>query len=482
MDHESLLREKFAALVGWEKTRRRERIIVAALFWSLVLSLPVLLARRLWAVWFDPLFVPLGLFFLASAAVLRLRRWSGKDSLKSVFLLDRTLAMEDRGLTAWEILARAEKNPAERLVLDEAAGYLRAFDPKVTFQKPFSWYGVAALIVAGVWIAGARLSLDSRFAPKTNEPATVSSARSLKEFLEPVKEKAEIQGLSQSVETARALQQVAEKQLQNEVNEELFRAELAQAMTRLDTTRPAELGKLEGALLPISRANLEGLGAEIEELKRQLKLMEARADKMQPGAGIAEKLAQLPRLERALEQSRALEGQRGEKEMDAAELQNLLDQLEAEVKSELERLTQAEIQEFLASVLASLTGEGREKFAGKDQGTEKGSAAGAQKDRATGTLPGKEQGGKGEGMRDIAPLASARASQLKGAVNEGERTSLKVLGANHSIGASKEKEKELLAQYRREVERDLATEEIPDGLKDAIKKYFLSLGGDKGSP
>src|SRR5262249_31039447 len=237
MDHENLLKDKFAALMGWEKTRRRERIITEAFFWSLALSLPVLLTRGVWAAWFDPLFVPLGLFFLASIAVLRLRRWSGKDSLKSVFLLDRILSMEDRGLTAWEILARAEKNPAERLVLDEAARYLRDFDPKVTFQKSFSWYGVAALIVAGVWIAAARLGPDSRFAAKANEAATVASARSLKEFLEPVREKAEIQGLSQSVDAARALQEVAEKRLQNEVNEELFREELAQAMNRLETMK-----------------------------------------------------------------------------------------------------------------------------------------------------------------------------------------------------------------------------------------------------
>ncbi len=478
MNHEGLLREKFAALVSWEKTKRRERIVVAALFWSLVLSLPALLARRLWAGWFDPLFVPLGLFLLSSAALLSSRRWGGKDSLQSVFLLDRTLAMEDRGLTAWEILARAEKKPAEQLVLDEAASYLRAFDPRVTFQRPFSWYGVAALVVLGVWIAGARLNMDTGFAAKAKE--AVSSARSLKEFLEPVREKAEIQGLSQSVEAARALQQIAEKRLQNEMNEELFREELVQAMNRLETMRPAELGKLEGALFPISRANLEGLDAEIEELKRQLRLMEAHADKMRPGAGIGEKLGRLPRLERALEQGRALEGQPGEKEMNAAELQNLLGQLQAEVKAELERLTQAEIQEFLASVLASLAGEGREKTAGDDRGTEKDNTAGAQKHNGTGTAPGKEPGKKREGMQNIGPLDSGKASQLGGPVNEGERTRLNVQGANN-IGASKEKRDELLAQYRRQVERDLATEEIPDGLKDAIKKYFLSLGGSKGS-
>jgi hypothetical protein len=480
MDHENLLKEKFAALMDWEKTRRRERIITEAFFWSLALSLPVLLTRGVWAAWFDPLFVPLGLFFLASIAVLRLRRWSGKDSLKSVFLLDRILAMEDRGLTAWEILARAEKNPAERLVLDEAAGYLRDFDPKVTFQKSFSWYGVAALIVAGVWIAAARLGPDSRFAAKANEAATVASARSLKEFLEPVREKAEIQGLSQSVDAARALQEVAEKRLQNEVNEELFREELAQAMNRLEAMKPAELGKLEGALFPVSRANREGLWAEIEELKRQLKQLEGRADKMGPGAGIGEKIGQLPRLERALEQSRALEGQPGEKEMDAGELQNLLAQLEAQLKAELERLTQEEMQEFLASLLASSRGEGREKAGEENAGAEKNSAAGAEKQKGTGMLPGREPGRKMEGMRDIAPLANNRASQLKGVVNEGDRTRLQVQGANNNIGVSKEKREEIPAQYRRQVERDLATEEIPDGLKDTIKKYFLSLGGGKG--
>ena len=166
--------------------------------------------------------------------------------------------------------------------------------------------------------------------------------------------------------------------------------------------------------------------------------------------------------------------------MDAGELQNLLAQLEAQLKAELERLTQEEMQEFLASLLASSRGEGREKAGEENAGAEKNSAAGAEKQKGTGMLPGKEPGRKMEGMRDIAPLANNRASQLKGVVNEGDRTRLQVQGANNNIGVSKEKREEIPVQYRRQVERDLATEEIPDGLKDTIKKYFLSLGGGKG--
>ena len=34
----------------------------------------------------------------------------------------------------------------------------------------------------------------------------------------------------------------------------------------------------------------------------------------------------------------------------------------------------------------------------------------------------------------------------------------------------------MIANYRRQAEEDLASEKIPEGLKDTIRKYFLSLG------
>jgi len=38
---------------------------------------------------------------------------------------------------------------------------------------------------------------------------------------------------------------------------------------------------------------------------------------------------------------------------------------------------------------------------------------------------------------------------------------------------------EIVASYRRQAEQDLNSERVPEGLKETIKNYFLSLGGSE---
>ena len=38
---------------------------------------------------------------------------------------------------------------------------------------------------------------------------------------------------------------------------------------------------------------------------------------------------------------------------------------------------------------------------------------------------------------------------------------------------------EIVASYRRQVEQDLNSERVPEGLKETIKNYFMSLEGAK---
>ncbi|MGH7845248.1 MAG: hypothetical protein ACREQW_08770 [Candidatus Binatia bacterium] len=475
-DCELLLRDRFAALLDWEKSKRRESILIAVLFWSLVVSLPVLLARRLWGDGFGLLFVPLGLFLLGGAAALLLRPWSKRQSLRSIFLLDRSLKMEDRALTAWDILEREQKKAAEQLVLEEAAERLATFDPRVTFKRNFSWHGGAALALLVVWILGALFTGGGGFAPQASVPPVVPVARALKDFLQPLEEKAELQNLSQSLELARALREIAEKVLQNEISEETFRDELGHAMNRLQGMN--EHGEVESSLFPVSRSALEDLGAEIAELKRELALSQA-GDKKLFDTQVREKLGQLPRLEQALQKSLAGKTAPGGDELDSAALQSLLERLEAMLQAQMERLTQEEMQEFLASILGSGQGDGAQQLARDDLDGRRESGGGTEKKSALGKLPGDQPGEKSAGLDKVATATRGGPSQVKGALGEGERTRIKVRSENR-VGASKETIENVPAGYQRQVERDLASEEIPDGLKDTIKKYFLSLGG-KGS-
>jgi hypothetical protein len=363
-------------------------------------------------------------------------------------------------------------------VLDEAATHLTGFDPKRTFSRPFPWYGVGAVAVLAVWLAAARSGMELGSAATGRDATVAASARTLKEFLERLKDKAEMQGLAETLEITRKLLEIAERRLKNEVSEELFREQLGQALNRLEAMQRGDTEKLQAALFPVSRANLEGLAAEVEEFRRQLREMGSDVGDKRLQEQIGQKLAQLPQLRQALQNSQALRTEApAEREPDAAQLKSLLEQLDGALKSELEHSAQGEIQEFLASVVASAETDGSEQLAQEEGDAEPESAAESEMQRRVGRLPGKQPGAKGGG-EDRTSVEPGYTGQIKGQVQEGERTRFRVPGQN-PIGTSKEKEQAVLTHYQRQVERDLATEEIPDHLKDTIKQYFLSLGGDR---
>jgi hypothetical protein len=385
--------------------------------------------------------------------------------------------MEDRALTAWDILERDGKKATEQLVVEEAADRLAAFDPRAAFKRNFSWHGPVALALLLTWILGAFFIRDWSPAPQIHSPLA-PTARALRDFLQPLEEKAELQQLPQSLEVVRALQELAEKGLRNEISEETFSRELGQAMHRLQAMN--ELSELEGALSPLSRSNLEELGAEIAEFKRQLRSLPAPGDQTPFGAQMRERLGQLPRLEQALQKGVGEKSAAAENEIDPAALQNLLERLEAMLQTQMERLTQDEIQQFIAAILGSGEGDRAQQLARERPESEKESGGGGEKTKALGRLPGNQPGEKGGEPDKIEAASSNNPSQIKGTLGEGERSRVKMQGENR-IGASKQTSQNVPPNYQRQVERDLASEEIPDGLKDTIKNYFLSLGGKRGS-
>jgi hypothetical protein len=63
---------------------------------------------------------------------------------------------------------------------------------------------------------------------------------------------------------------------------------------------------------------------------------------------------------------------------------------------------------------------------------------------------------------------------VKGVIGEGERSAT-FFKAKPAPGKSRLSQDELTSSYRRQAETELATERIPEELKDTIKDYFLSL-------
>ena len=110
--------------------------------------------------------------------------------------------------------------------------------------------------------------------------------------------------------------------------------------------------------------------------------------------------------------------------------------------------------------------------------TDGGESADERRGGKLGSLPGDKPGEKS--FPTPPPSFKARAAtHLKGLLGEGKRSGLALRGGT-GAKQSQVPEDEVLVSYERQAEEELASEEIPEGLKEVVKKYFLSLGmGEK---
>ena len=97
-----ILESKFNDLIGWERRKRREHILISLFCYASALAIllfPVHAYLDDGALrWFMPLILLAGLapyFFLR-------QRWRREDSTRAVLQLDKTLRLDERAVTAWE--------------------------------------------------------------------------------------------------------------------------------------------------------------------------------------------------------------------------------------------------------------------------------------------------------------------------------------------------------------------------------------------
>jgi hypothetical protein len=133
-----------------------------------------------------------------------------------------------------------------------------------------------------------------------------------------------------------------------------------------------------------------------------------------------------------------------------------------------------EMNDFLASITGGgERGEGSEPIQ---------SASGDEQDKqartegkGTAQMPGHQRGSGADSRAAPPAFALNPSSHLKGLLREGERRSASVQGAGR-LNQSSARRDDVSVSYSRQVEEELASEEIPDAMKEAIRKYFLSLG------
>jgi hypothetical protein len=160
--------------------------------------------------------------------------------------------------------------------------------------------------------------------------------------------------------------------------------------------------------------------------------------------------------------------------LEREEVEEYLDRLERRIALELDRRNLTETREFLLGLLEDINGEeggGPLREMGLSQ---LGKSPSKENRSARGTLPGDRPGSKDQKGQPL-PFQARAATHLKGLLGKGLSAGLTVRGEFKGRGSEVSQE-EVVTSYRRQMEGELALEQIPEGLKETVKNYFLSLG------
>ncbi len=466
-----ILREKLAGLLHWERRKRREQIAAEICCYAL---LAALLAMPLYPLLAEPVqrwFIPV---FLAAALApfLWLRqRWRRSDTARAVARVDKTLILEERALTAWEILYRNETAAPALLVVKEAGEKLKTFDPRAQFARQWSWQSRLILPLLALWSGLLWFDIDgpSRGGALLVAPSTL--AQKLREYSKDLQQKAEMEGLRESLQVGRELEKVAQRGIDTKTADDRFKTELAGMSKKLDAVGKSA-AESSSFLAAESQQSLKDLKTELETAQDFLNLSNAPEGSRELSQSWLDRLAAMPQLKRQIDK----DSQVG-RHMGRNEVKSFFEKMEKQVTGELDRRTVLDAQQFLEQLMKQGQGEkGQSQMQAAGKGEEE-LAGDGQKEKGMGNLAGKEPGRKEEAEAILSQSQSGAPTRLKGLLGEGQSGTL-VLKGKPSAATSEVLPQEVIASYRRQAEAELNTESVPAALKEAIKKYFLSLDAE----
>ena len=466
-DPGAVLKEKLADLRRWERRKRRERLLLESLFYTALAAAGLVAARALLPVDAALLWLAPAVFAAAAAGVFLLRPWREQAFLRSLTRVDDRLELHERVLTAWDILFRRRETPAgrvapeEALVVEEAADRLGTVPLRPLCRRRFTWHAPAAPVL--VLLAAAGMWLPPAGAPQAAS-APDRMAEAIREHARELAERAREQDLAESRRMAEALREMAERQLAGGGPE--------------DSRLAASAGAMADVLEEMTRSWPQGTGLEwpalsdkaLERLREHLRQSDPR--KMDgPSGGMSrsdlmESLG-LSSLDRRPE---------GSTDMSAGEVRQFLDRLEREARQEQDRRALGETRQFLTELLLDDA---------PDESVAESSRPGDPAERpdeppAAGRRPGNEPGEEQQEPYDPAFQARVR-THLQGLLGKGPSRGFGFRGEARA-GEGAVAEEPVVVRYRRQVEAELASEEIPAAFKETIKNYFLSLGVTRQQP
>ena len=462
------LQKKLAELLSWERRKRREQILATLSCYALLAALLTLPFHGFLETVISRWFIPILFFGLMAPFFLGRGRWRLVDSARALARVDKTLRLDERALTAWELLERNETRAAALMVLKQAGEKLTNLDPKALFRRSWSWQAYCALPLLLLWLGLLWFDVGLRFDSGVQLSAPKTVAQKLREFSRELQEKAKNEGLHESFRVGRELEQVAQKGIEAKTGDEKFKADLAGMQNKIATMgkSAAEQQSLSAAE---SQQDLRDLKAELEAARDLLNIADTAKGAQELGKQWLDQLATLPQLKKQFER----EGQAGQS-LSQNELKSFLDKLEKQATGELDRRTLLDAQQFLDQLRKQGQGEKGESDARMAGQGERDSPDEGERTNNRSNLPGKEPGKRETESPSLPEFQPGAAAHVKGLLGEGNSSGL-VLKAKPSAGKSEVSQDEVIASYRRQAEVELNTERVPEALKETIKNYFLSL-------
>jgi hypothetical protein len=464
-----ILQQKFADLLGWEKVKRRERVFSSLCCYSLMAALAILpfhaqLMPAVSRAWVLPVIL------LVSAPWLIFgQRWRAQDSARAMAELDKALCLDERAITAWEILGRRERSAAEALVVRQAADRLKTLEPRTLFQRQFSWSDYMVLPLFALWVALLWFEVGKPVDRNAELRAAQALAYKAREFSRELQEKAKREKLSDSMQVGRELEKVAQQGIDAKTGDEKFKSELVGLAKKVETMGRSSAGQPSLSAAE-SEQSLKDLKAELEAARDLLSFPDSAKGPRELEQQWLDRLAMLPQLKRQLDQ-----GKQSGQTLGQNELRSFLDKLDKQVTGELDRRTLLEAQQFLEQLMKQGQEEKNEtnvRVAGQG---EQDSPGNGEKAKTRSNLPGKDTGKKEESYPSMPGFQAGAETHVKGMLGEGNSSGM-VFKGKPSAGKGEVPQDEVIASYRRQAEAELNTERVPEALKETIRNYFLSLG------
>jgi hypothetical protein len=453
VDDRENLQTQILRLLAWEKRKRREAILVAASFYALLGAPLFAVVLPVWA-WVAPALI----FALLAPYFLIARRWRDRDTARTLAAVDKSLRLDERATTAWELLHRNETKGVALLVLRQASDKLQSLDARTLFPRQWQWHGYFIAPLLALWLAV--LWHGATFPTTDAGPGRAPTlSQKLREFARRLQEKGQSESLPQTLKAGRELEKAAQRGIDSKATDEQFKNELAGMVQKMaDERKAAGQSSFDAAA---SRQQLEDLKAELE----------AAHSLFNPAAGAdqswQDRLAGLTQVKKQLEKQKA-------QGLSAGEMQSFLDKLDKQVSGELDRRALLEAEQFLQQLAQRGQGQPGETQARAGANEERDAPGEGQREKKAGSAPGEEPGKNLGNPPSLPEFQGGARAEVKGMIGEGERSGI-FFKAKPAPGKSKLSQDEVIASYRRQAEAELNTEKIPEELKDTIRNYFLSL-------